>query len=90
MPTSKRDRYLRRARRLASSVGDKPKRQPTDRQTAIQAASSEKHKRLIELAGKYEPKIADLVQEYAEKRREVLADYEERKQLIRQATILEA
>jgi hypothetical protein len=87
--TAKRARYLKRVRRRASRLSDTPRREPTDRQSALAAAAAEKTKRLNDLRAKYEPKIADLELEYADKRREVWDDYEQRKELIRQAVILD-
>lgn len=92
MPASKdarAKRYSRMVSRRNARRADTPKRQPTDRENALAAAAAEKTRRLAELKRDYEPRIVDLEIEYAEKRREVWADYEERKQLIRQATILE-
>ena len=90
MPTEKRDRYLRRAARRAAGTSGKPRREPDDRQVALRAAAEEKSARLAELRSTYQPRIAELELEYAEKRREVWADYEYRKGLIRSATILDA
>lgn len=90
MPSSKRDRYLRRVARRTATTADRPKRERSEKEIALDAAAAEKTRRLAELRHEYEPKIAELEIEYAEKRREVWRDYEQRKELIRTATLLKA
>jgi hypothetical protein len=90
MPASKeqrRTRYLRKVRRRAARTSDQPKKTDT-RQQAYASAAAEKRKRLLELEQEYAPRIATLEEEWAEKRREVWADYDERKALVSQAVIL--
>jgi hypothetical protein len=87
MPTEKRDRYLKRVRRRAAATNDRPKPGQPKRE-ALAAAAADKSQRLRELAAKYEPKIVELHEEWAAKRAEVWADYEERKRLISDATLI--
>ena len=68
---------------------DKPAREPSQRQVALRQAAAAREKELSDLRARYEPKIAELVDEWAEKRREAWRAYEERKGLIRQAALLE-
>ena len=89
MQTEKRARYLKRVRRRASRTTDTP-RTVDDKQVALRSAAAEKTARLRELEQTYAPKITELHLEWAEKRKEIWADYEERKRLIRQATLLKA
>lgn len=85
-----RARALARVQARTAKTADRPKRERSEKEIALDAAVAEKTRRLAELRREYEPKIADLEVEYAEKRREVWRDYEQRKELIRTATLLKA
>ena len=76
MPSQKRARRLR--------DGD------VDRREAVRAASAARDRELAELRLKYQPRIAQLEIEYAEKRRQVWKAYDERCRLISSAHILRA
>lgn len=89
MPSQKRSRYLRQMARRIKRQDERPAREPSERQVAIRQASSARDKKLRELRLKYEPKLAELDEEWAAKRREVWKDYEERKTMIVRAHILE-
>lgn len=84
MPSQKRSRHLRRERSRLAREGH-----PTEqRRAAMKAAAVERDRRLRELRLEYEPKIARLVEEQEQKRREIWKDYEQRRDLIGQAHIL--
>ena len=86
MPSQKRSRHLRREHARLAREGH-----PTEqRRAAMKAAAAERDKRLSELRREFQPKIAELEVKWAEKRREVWADYEQRRDLIGQAHILGA
>lgn len=87
-------RYEKRARRLAREQSDRPRKQPDENirvtKEAVTAAHAAYRRELVEIDRTYQPKIAELLAEYGEKKRKARADYEERVALVKQATILGA